>query len=138
MANFYTFHRSSTRRGRGSRSTRAPARMDTTRLRLEVQAGQNGGAFLLDGIKTGRVEPQGRQNRRCYLGSLDEACQDPGVEAWVRDQQHDVGIILRKAAVLSLFFGAARVNYPDIRLHDDVGTARVTMRRQPWRVEHRF
>jgi uncharacterized repeat protein (TIGR03803 family) len=44
----------------------------------------------------------------------------------------------RKTAVFHLFLATSRVNYSDVRLHDNIGRARIAVGRQSRGVEHCF
>jgi hypothetical protein len=54
-----------------------------------------------------RIEPERFQNRRRHLQGLNGAGDRLGLEARIRDQDHHVGVVARKAAMLGQFLAAS-------------------------------
>jgi len=81
-----------------------------------------------------RIESECPQDSGSHLSGFHRADHCFCLQALIGYQHHNVGIVVSEAAVLGLFFGAGRVNYADVRLHNDVRRSRV-QRRQPGSVE---
>src|ERR1700747_2500983 len=86
---------------------------------------QHRGAFRPHSIQALGIKSQKLQDGWSYLSSLDEAMDGLRMDVRVRDQQHDVSIIPRVAAVLGLLFVAAGIDHADVWNYHDVRSARV-------------
>jgi len=90
---------------------------------LELNRREHAGSLRLNGGKGRRIETQGVQNGRRDLGGAHFGADGVGFEARLRQQQNDVGVVMREAAVLGQFRRAAGVSNADVRGHDDVRRA---------------
>ena len=76
------------------------------REREEARGGQvrqDARALDLDSVERTGIEAENLQNRGRDLHRLNPAGYGAGLEARVRHQQHDVGVVEGKATVLRLF-----------------------------------
>ncbi len=96
-----------------------------TRSLVEIQPGQDWSAFLPDRIEAVRVEAQQLKDGGGDLHRLHEARDRLAVKIRVRDEQHHVGVVVRKAAVLGLLLEASGVHHAHVGYHDDVRRTRV-------------
>ena len=65
---------------------------------------QDRSSFFLDGVEFAGIESQRLKDGGSYLGGFDEAGHRTRCETRIRKQHDHVGIVVRKAAVLLLFF----------------------------------
>src|SRR6516225_1424429 len=70
---------------------------------FEIQTWKDLCAFLLHRVETGRIESQRLQNCRSDLHGFDKSRQRSWCEARFGNEQHHVGVVVRKSAVLHLF-----------------------------------
>lgn len=61
-----------------------------------------------------RVESENLENGRGHLHGLDGAGNDAWGKSWIGDQQHDVDVVMGKAAVLHQLLMAASVTNTDV------------------------
>jgi hypothetical protein len=94
-------------------------------------SGSTGVPSAFTASRAARIQPQRLQDRRRYLRGCrfgrDGLCR----EAWMRYQQHDIGIVMREAAVIRDHRRAAGVGYAHVRGHDNVRRPRILPRPQP-------
>ena len=72
------------------------------------------------------------QDRRGHLGCLNDCVDRARRVGRVGDQHHDVGVVMREAAVLGHFLHACGIDDADVRGDDDVRRPRIRTRN----VEH--
>src|ERR1700758_3357913 len=90
---------------------------------LEIQSREYARALSPHRIQGPRINTQGPEDGRCYLGRAHLGFYGLAVEIRMGEQQHNVGIVMGKTTVLSLLFVAAEVRNSDVRGHDDVRRA---------------
>jgi hypothetical protein len=86
--------------------------------------------LLLNGLELVRIQPKSFQNRRSDLQGFDRCRDGLGLEARVRQQQHNVIVVMCETSVLSEFLGAAGVGSGDIWSNEDVRRAWIAGGRQ--------
>src|SRR5580698_1336589 len=72
-------------------------------------------SFLLNRLQRGWVESQNLENGRSNLHGGDRDGYSISSETRIRNQHHDVGVVVGEAAVLSQFLGAAGIGNSDTR-----------------------
>src|SRR5260370_38132208 len=90
----------------------------TIRNALEAQARQGLGSFFADRVQVARLEIQRSENRRRHLSGRDMLPNLLLTQPRVGDEQRDVSIVERAAAVLGGLLAAAVVDEAPIRLSD--------------------
>src|SRR5215472_6026149 len=113
---------------RGDRQSLTVTLLHLFRPSLEWNRWQNRGSFLTDGIKLPRVNVQGLENGRSYLGCAHCRPHCTRFETRIGQQQNDIGVVVREAAMLRLLMVAARIGDADVWGHDDIGRAGVLFR----------
>src|SRR5580704_16867746 len=78
--------------------------------KLEAHSRQGRGAFQPNAVQLVGVHAESIHDGRRYLQSSNFAEYRTRIERWIREQQHYVHIVMRKAAVLLLLRSAAGVN----------------------------
>src|ERR1700733_8533969 len=89
---------------------------------------QNRRAFSPHGIEGCRVQTQSFQDRwrdLCGRSAVEDCLW---LETWMRHQQHDIGVVMCKATVISDHRRASGVGYAYIRSHNDVWCPRILPR----------
>src|SRR5215469_11871409 len=92
---------------------------------FEFDSGKHGCTFLANGIQAIGIKTQDLEDRRSYLSGFHKAVNGPSVDARVRYQQHDVGIIPCEPAVFGLLFVVSGIHHADVWNHDDIGSTRI-------------
>src|SRR5579871_1921972 len=69
---------------------------------LQWSCGKDADAFRANRVQGRGIDRQGAQNGRCDLCRAHGSVHRPRLEAWVREQQNDVGVVMREPAVLFL------------------------------------
>lgn len=90
---------------------------------LELNRRQDARSFNANGIKGLRIDTQGLENGRRHLGGTDGGFYRRRREARFRQQQNDVGVVMRESAVFRLLRGAAGVRNTHVGSHDDIRRA---------------
>ena len=107
-------------------------------LLLKAQSRQDCRTLFSNGVKAAGIEAQCLEDCGSDLRGPHEGGHRARIKTRIRNQHHHIGIVVRKTAMLRMFRVASRIHYSDVRLHDNVGRARVAIRRQAGFVEHRF
>lgn len=94
-------------------------------VEAEAHVGKGGGSFEAYSVELVGIEAESAQDGGRNLVGSDRGADSVGVERRIRKQEHDVGIVMRKAAVLGQFGGAAGIGDTDVGGDDDVGSARI-------------
>src|SRR5580704_204311 len=103
-------------------------------LQLE-RVRQHRRAFDLHGVQSIQIHPERFQDGWRYLHRCDWSGYGRRGQAGIREQHHDVGVVMREAAVLSQFLAAAGICNPDVRSDKDVRRAWVGIGGQARSVE---